>query len=276
MFVRTRQAMVGLGKRVLMRRRGYVTAAPDVRAIRITAGAGGEGAEGAEGGDLARLLIRTALDDGHVTAHGFTWTALRSASTARGLSAMAASAVARGPVALAEQFVVEATARLSADAALAAELAQLQHQHQHQHQHRGMTARVRTVVARRLAYVQPLAHVWPGALALMAQPAHAPAAVANLAALADEMWHVAGDRDARADAACAWYSKRGLLAAVYAATELFMTTDKSPAFVDSLAFLDRRLQDLASAARASNDLSAAAVFGFKSAKGLLASRGLLK
>lgn len=59
------------------------------------------------------------------------------------------------------------------------------------------------------------------ALALMALPSNVPTAVGELALLSDELWHLAGD--ASMDAS--WYTKRGGLAAVYAATELFMTTD---------------------------------------------------
>jgi len=41
-----------------------------------------------------------------------------------------------------------------------------------------------------------------------------------------------------------WYTKRASLSTVYAATELFMTTDKSVDFSDTREFLDRRLRDI--------------------------------
>ena len=41
-----------------------------------------------------------------------------------------------------------------------------------------------------------------------------------------------------------WYSKRALAASVYAATELYMLTDRSFAHADTWAFLDRRLEDV--------------------------------
>lgn len=39
-----------------------------------------------------------------------------------------------------------------------------------------------------------------------------------------------------------WYTKRASLAAVYTSTELYMTQDVSPNSVDTLGFLQRRLQ----------------------------------
>ena len=42
-----------------------------------------------------------------------------------------------------------------------------------------------------------------------------------------------------------WYSKRISLAAVMAATDVFMLQDNSPDFQDTWSFLDRRLEDLA-------------------------------
>lgn len=40
----------------------------------------------------------------------------------------------------------------------------------------------------------------------------------------DEIWHAVGDHSSDVD----WYVKRGILAAVYTATELYMLTDHSP------------------------------------------------
>ena len=74
----------------------------------------------------------------------------------------------------------------------------------------------------------------------MAQPSHIPASLAELARLADEIWFLAGDRSVDAS----WYSKRAGLAAVYAATELYMTTDSSARLEYTEEFLDRRLEEL--------------------------------
>jgi ubiquinone biosynthesis protein COQ9 len=62
------------------------------------------------------------------------------------------------------------------------------------------------------------------ALALLAQPANSPAALALLAELLDTIWYAAGDSATDGS----WYTKRATLGAVYAATELYMLTDYSP------------------------------------------------
>ena len=75
----------------------------------------------------------------------------------------------------------------------------------------------------------------------MAAPSHVPASVRELALLADEILFLAGDISVNTS----WYSKRLALSAVYASTELFMTTDRSPGFVETDAFLSRRLNESA-------------------------------
>ena len=60
------------------------------------------------------------------------------------------------------------------------------------------------------------------------------------AELVDDIWHACGDTATDYK----WYTKRGLLAGVYAATELFMITDYSPGYTDTWKSLDRRLEDV--------------------------------
>jgi ubiquinone biosynthesis protein COQ9 len=78
------------------------------------------------------------------------------------------------------------------------------------------------------------------ALALIAQPSHFPTALHELSSLSDEIWFLSGD----ASVDTSWYTKRASLSTIYVATELFMTTDKSPAFKDTREFLDRRFKDV--------------------------------
>lgn len=82
--------------------------------------------------------------------------------------------------------------------------------------------------------------VYVQALALMAQPSNLPSSLSELASLSDEIWFLAGD--AAVDSS--WYTKRASLSSIYAATDLFMTTDKSTEFVDTRDFLDRRFRDV--------------------------------
>lgn len=74
----------------------------------------------------------------------------------------------------------------------------------------------------------------------MAQPSHLPISLRELHALSDEIWHLAGDVSVDSS----WYTKRASLSTVYAATDLFMTTDKSSDFAETREFLDRRLKDV--------------------------------
>ena len=67
-----------------------------------------------------------------------------------------------------------------------------------------------------------------------------PASLEELHALSDEIWYIAGDTSVDTS----WYTKRASLAALYASSELFMTTDTSKDFRDTEEFVDRRLEDL--------------------------------
>src|SRR2546429_4290798 len=73
----------------------------------------------------------------------------------------------------------------------------------------------------------------------MAHPTYVPASLAELARLADEIWYLAGDTSVDSS----WYTKRASLSAVFASTEVFMTTDQSAGFIETKEFLERRLDD---------------------------------
>jgi len=73
----------------------------------------------------------------------------------------------------------------------------------------------------------------------MAQPSCVPPSLAELAKLADEIWFLAGDTSVDTS----WYTKRASLSAIYSATEVFMTQDKSKNFAETEQFLDSRLDD---------------------------------
>ncbi len=74
----------------------------------------------------------------------------------------------------------------------------------------------------------------------MAQPSYVPASLRELALLSDEIWALAGDGSVDPT----WYTKRAALSAIYASSELFMTTDtSSPAFAATREFLQRRFRE---------------------------------
>lgn len=74
----------------------------------------------------------------------------------------------------------------------------------------------------------------------MAQPSFVPESLRELAKLCDEIWFLVGDTSVDPS----WYTKRASLSAVYASTELFMTTDRSEGFLETRKFLRRRLGDV--------------------------------
>jgi ubiquinone biosynthesis protein COQ9 len=75
------------------------------------------------------------------------------------------------------------------------------------------------------------------ALAIMAMPQNAPRALRLGWQSADAMWRLAGDTAADYN----HYTKRAILAGVYAATLAVFVDDRSPGKAETLAFLDRRL-----------------------------------
>ena len=67
-----------------------------------------------------------------------------------------------------------------------------------------------------------------------------PASLRELKDLSDEIWFLAGDSSVDTS----WYTKRASLSSIYAATEVYQTTDQSTEFRDTEEFLDRRLEEL--------------------------------
>ena len=100
---------------------------------------------------------------------------------------------------------------------------------------------VRSCVETRLRMNGPLvrAGLWGEAAALVCQ-SDPVQALETWQEVCDDIWYRAGDTSHDSN----WYTKRITLAAVMAATDLFMLQDNSPDFQDSWSFLDRRLEDL--------------------------------
>ena len=99
-------------------------------------------------------------------------------------------------------------------------------------------ARVRAVIALRLARNRPHKEAVRRAVAVFAWPGNAALATRCAGRTIDAIWHAAGDRAAD----FSWYTKRASLAGVYAATVLYWLRDDSEDDAATLAFLDRRLE----------------------------------
>lgn len=104
----------------------------------------------------------------------------------------------------------------------------------------------------------------------MAQPSYAPTSIAELARLADEIWYLAGDESVDSS----WYTKRASLSAIYSATEVFMTQDKSKDFIETERFLDSRLTDVMKVGGFIGALSEWADYTAHSAVNVLRSKGM--
>jgi ubiquinone biosynthesis protein COQ9 len=94
-------------------------------------------------------------------------------------------------------------------------------------------------VRARLEFLTPHREAVRHGLGILMRPTHA-FLMANITHnTVDLIWRQAGDRSADFN----YYTKRGLLGAVYAATVLYWLSDKSEDFADTWDFLARRIDD---------------------------------
>jgi ubiquinone biosynthesis protein COQ9 len=132
-----------------------------------------------------------------------------------------------------EAFCALADQRM-ADAAVPADLAAYR-----------VPGRVRAILAIRFEQNRVNREAIRRALAWLTLPNHAAAAARITAGTVDAIWHAAGDKSAD----FSWYTKRGILAAVYSATLLYWLNDTSEENENTLRFLDRRLENVAQIGR---------------------------
>jgi ubiquinone biosynthesis protein COQ9 len=103
-----------------------------------------------------------------------------------------------------------------------------------------LSRRVRTLILARLEAAEPDKAAIRRGFAVLAQPGNAGVAARCTARTVDAIWAAAGDMSAD----FSWYTKRGILAGVYASTLLYWLADgRSREEVE--AFLDRRLSGVA-------------------------------
>ena len=173
---------------------------------------------------LAPALAQAAVFDGWGHA------ALRTAAAAQGHDPdMAELAFAGNGEPFAMTMISAWVARIDADMALAlpAELLTTL----------PVRERIRRLVQFRLDAVSGLDEALRRALAIMVMPQHVPAALRLGWRSADVMWRLAGDVSADYN----HYTKRTILAGIYAATLQVFAYDNSPDKAEARAFLDRRI-----------------------------------
>lgn len=103
-----------------------------------------------------------------------------------------------------------------------------------------LPARVRTLIATRLALTDANRPALRRAALVLADPTQAPRAARCAARTIDAIWYAAGDTSADFN----WYTKRAMLGVVYTSTLIYWLNDAVTEEA-ALAFLDRRLAGVA-------------------------------
>ncbi len=177
--------------------------------------------------DTRDKLCAAAL--AHVPFDGWTGRALRAGAADLGLdAARAANAFPGGPAELIEAFSADIDRRMLVELE-GRDLAAMKHRQ-----------RIATGVRARLELLAPRREAVRRGLSFLALPKHAALGVKCLYRTVDAIWHAAGDTSTDYN----FYTKRMLLAGVYAATLLFWLNDESEGFAETWAFLDRRLAEV--------------------------------
>lgn len=100
--------------------------------------------------------------------------------------------------------------------------------------------RITTLLATRLEIMNPDREALRRAMAIMAMPQNIVRGTKVGWRSADRMWRMAGDTASDFN----HYTKRATLSAVYGSTLSVFVNDESPDFIDTRAFLDRRIENV--------------------------------
>ena len=176
---------------------------------------------------VRRRILDAALR--HVPFDGWSRRMLqRSAADAGQDAAMAERCFPRGIADLIGFFVAEADRHMAAELA-ARDLSDVK-----------IRERIALAVRLRLAELTPHREAVRRALAWQSLPGHAGDGLRGLYRTVDAIWYAIGDRSTDAS----FYSRRALLAGVYASTLLHWLDDRSDDFAETWDFLDRRISDV--------------------------------
>jgi len=172
-------------------------------------------------------LVRAALP--HVPFDGWSLKTLRLAAENTGLGAESAGRLFPGGVKDAVAHFMDLADRLMVEDLKALDLAGMK-----------VRARVTAAVRVRLERWTPYREAVRRALALAPLPSFAGGSLRGWYRTVDAIWRAAGDRSTDFN----FYTKRGLLAGVYAATVLYWLDDRSENCEATWTFLDRRIADV--------------------------------
>jgi ubiquinone biosynthesis protein COQ9 len=182
-------------------------------------------------GDLTLDELRVALAPGIAEAAAFDgWSGAAVANAADGLGVdrdVAAYAFKGGQMEMIRAWIEHVDARMELE--FAGGIAALP-----------VRERIRRLVLFRLECVARLEESLRRALAIMAMPHNARRSLRLGWQSADRMWRLAGDKSSDIN----YYSKRAILASVYAATLAVFVDDDSEDKAETKAFLDRRIEGI--------------------------------
>ncbi|XP_063882834.1 ubiquinone biosynthesis protein COQ9, mitochondrial-like isoform X2 [Scylla paramamosain] len=182
---------------------------------------------------LKEEILQASLPFVHT--HGWSQDAIAQGAETLGYSSMVHGMFPGGGVDLVNYFYGQCNSKLDGSLKAAIKAAE-----ENQELRKGTTTFIAAAVEERLRMNIEYHDSWHWALALHASPSNMPKALHNIGTLMDTIWYHAGDRSYDFN----WYTKRGILAAVYKSTELCMLQDKSEDFQDTWAFMNRRLSDV--------------------------------
>jgi ubiquinone biosynthesis protein COQ9 len=110
--------------------------------------------------------------------------------------------------------------------------------------------RIALAIGVRFEVVEPWREAVRRSLSILALPQHAPLAMRLLYETVDAIWYASGDEATD----FSFYTKRLTLASIYSAAVLYWLDDRSEGFVETRAFVERRLESVARIARVRRDL----------------------
>ncbi|GAB5588635.1 Ubiquinone biosynthesis protein coq9 [Umbelopsis nana] len=219
----------------------------------------GTDAEQIRGAMTQKKLLEATLP--FVATHGWTTESISLGAQKLGYPSIAHGLFPNGPADLINHFLEDCRLKLQKEMQSKRDAGQLEDL--------GATDIVHLAVITRLEMTRPYIKRWPEALAVMAHPTNTVMSFTQLGKLVDDIWYYAGDKSSDMN----WYTKRATLAAVYTSTELYMTQDVSPNCVDTLGFLQRRLEQAEFVGSGMKQLGTMLDFGARSVVGMVASRG---
>jgi ubiquinone biosynthesis protein COQ9 len=113
-----------------------------------------------------------------------------------------------------------------------------------------MRERIAAGIHARFVVLGPHREAVRRALSFLALPQYVPLGLKLLYDTVDALWYAAGDSAAD----FSFYTKRGMLAGIYAAATFYWLDDRSADAVDTEAFVERRIADLMALPRATERL----------------------